>query len=399
MKIPGALAIAVCTATALAAHISAQQLTITPADKAAYEQFLQRCSPQIAEMKRVLATHGESFTEQQFRDYFEPIPAQMRDMAQTEGMTVAEVLREGMSRTRDAMNDPASTDPSDKVVGPTMICFFEMLIAGEAASPAPRGAPRPAVRAAAPGVDAKLAAFRTLCADEGRKVGAARGQDYLTPYPNGMASMDEFFTQFADAGNRADAKAEFHQAMAADSSAFHRANMGLAACTIYFHEASAIGIPLSVMQRQWGDERVEVYALDDYPADVAPPPAPAPRPAPERVPPPAPAPAPVSNPQTVANSGGCLTIDWRGGAQGDPAILSNGCGYAINVGVCVRDAPSGSPSENVSCEQGRFISYLIGPRRTATVPATHGTVQTRVCTPPQMPAMWWENGTSVGNCR
>lgn len=239
--------LAVCAAAALTAHAPAQQAT--PADKASVDAFLTACAPQIAAMRKEMAAHGETFTEDQLRGYFEPLPAAMREMAQDENMPLPDVLREGMSRTRAAMNDPNSTDPSDKLIGPPMICFLELLIARDAGQPAPAPAP------------------------------------------------------------------------------------------------------------------------------------------------------PVSTAQAVANSGGCLTIDWRGGTQGDPAILGNVCSYAINVGVCVRQAAPGSASENVACEQARFTSYRIGPGGAVTVPATHGTVQTRVCTPPQTPALWWENGTSVGNCR
>jgi hypothetical protein len=237
--------------------------------------------------------------------------------------------------------------------------------------------------------DPKLQAFRTLCAGEARKVSAASGTDYLTPGETGVAPMDEFFTQFStDPESRRAAKAEFHDAMEAGASAFHRANMGLAACAIYFSEASEIGIPLRVMERQWSEERVDVYALNGEPPARVPAPVPSPTPAPA---------APTAQP--VADSGGCITIDWGAGGQGDPAVLRNVCGHALNVGVCIKVAAPGSASEAVSCEQSRFSSYHLPGRSAVTVPATHGTVHSRVCTPPQIAAMWWENGRSVGNCR
>jgi len=264
--------LAVCAAAGLTAHAPAQE--ITPADKASVDAFLKTCAPQIAAMRKEMAAHGETLIDRELRDYFEVIPAQMREVAQRESMSLRDVLPEAISMTRQAMNDPASTDPSEKVIGPTMICFLEMLIAGETGQPARRLA-----------------------------------------------------------------------------------------------------------------------------AEAAPPPAPAPRPAPRPAPAPAPAP-PVSTAQAVADSGGCLTIDWRGAPQGAPAILTNLCNHPLNVAVCIEQPTPGSVSEHLACEQSRFTSYFIGARRSVTVPATHGpSVSTRVCTHPQFPAVWWENGTSVGNCR
>lgn len=239
-------------AAALAAHASAQQqVTITPGDRANYQEFLKVCAQPLAAMKQLMASHGETATDAQIRELFITIPPILREQAAEEKLPVAAALSEARARMKNAADDPNNPDPSDKVLAPSMLCWLDLLLANETA----------------------------------------------------------------------------------------------------------------------------------------------------RAPAPAPAPAPVSTAVAVADSGGCLTIDWRGGTQGDPAVLGNICRSAINVGVCVKSPTPGSASENISCEQSRFTSYRVGGHSSVTMPATHGSVQTRVCTPPQVPAMWWENGNSIGNCR
>ena len=122
---------------------SQMQVTITPADRAAYQEFLTACAQPLSAMKALMASHGETATDAQIRELFITIPPILRDQAKEEKVTVAAALREGRAAMAKAAADPNNADPSDKVLAPPMLCWLDLLIAKEtgASKPAPPAAP------------------------------------------------------------------------------------------------------------------------------------------------------------------------------------------------------------------------------------------------------------------
>lgn len=127
-----------------------QQITITPADRAAYQEFLKACAQPVAAMKKLAASHGETITDAQIREMFISIPPLMRDQAREEKLSLAAALRESRAQMKKEADDPNSTDPSNKVLAPSMLCWLDLLIANEVggAKPAP---PSPSQAPALPG--------------------------------------------------------------------------------------------------------------------------------------------------------------------------------------------------------------------------------------------------------
>ena len=114
-----------------------------------------------------------------------------------------------------------------------------------------------------------------------------------------------------------------------------------------------------------------------------------------------PAPSVPAAPETSPAVDGCITIDWGTGKRGEPGLLRNSCGYALNVGYCVSQPTAGSTSASVSCEQARYTSYEIGSKSAALLLMTDGpNVHWRACRPPYQAFLWTDaGGKSVGECR
>lgn len=135
MRLIGSGSTALVSAFALAWIVqpasAQQQVTITPADRAAYQEFLRVCAQPLAAMKRFVATQGETVTDAQVREMFIAIPPLMRDTAKEEKITLVAALRESRAQMKKEADDPNSKDPSNKVLAPTMLCWLDLLIANE----------------------------------------------------------------------------------------------------------------------------------------------------------------------------------------------------------------------------------------------------------------------------
>lgn len=132
-----------------------QTFTVTTADKAAYQQFVKTCAAEIAAMKKFLVSANEPITDAQLREFLEPMPAQLREVAREEKLSFAAALKESRSRMNKEANDPNNTDKSAKVLQPTLNCFLDLLsrgLTGQGSSPgaAPAFPAKPADPDAAP---------------------------------------------------------------------------------------------------------------------------------------------------------------------------------------------------------------------------------------------------------
>lgn len=144
LLVPGTAALACAIALGWAVpQVAAQQyeVTLTPADKAAYQEFLKVCAQPLAAMKKLMASHGETATDAQIRELFITIPPILRDQAKEDKIPLVSRLREARAGMKKEADDPKSTDPSNKVIAPPMLCWLDLLIANETGGPKPSGTP------------------------------------------------------------------------------------------------------------------------------------------------------------------------------------------------------------------------------------------------------------------
>lgn len=134
------------------APLAAQALTITSADRATYQTFLETCSTQLAGMKKALAAANQQMSDAELRAFIEPMPAQLREQAREENVTFAVGLREARARFTKELNDPNNRDEGQKILGPMALCFFDVIERGASgpAAGAPGGPATPPAPTAPP---------------------------------------------------------------------------------------------------------------------------------------------------------------------------------------------------------------------------------------------------------
>lgn len=156
LLVPGTAALACAIALGwamptVAAH--QQQVTLTPGDRAAYQEFLKVCAQPLAAMTKLMASHGETATDAQMRELFITIPPILREQAKEDRVSLVSRLRDARAGMKKEADDPNSTDPSNKVLAPSMLCWLDLLIANETggSKPSSRSTPSsPSTRAPRP---------------------------------------------------------------------------------------------------------------------------------------------------------------------------------------------------------------------------------------------------------